>query len=120
MLAMYIAEARGSMKEFWQLTPKQFFLIMQKLRHMNEMSDRAEWERARWTVYINLLPHMGKNKKLTLHDVTRFPWEEVSEKIQKKEEIQALIERISKRDKIDVSITVDGEKLKADGTNSGT
>lgn len=91
---------------------------MTKVRDVNELNVRAEWERARWLAYVGIQPHLKPGKKFNLQDLAKFDWENESSKKQKKEEIEAMLKRISKRDNIKVAITIDGEKITADGTVS--
>lgn len=60
--------------EFWACTPR-YFAARQKAYMENQ---RREWERARFTGWLSVLPHVsGKKGGLKITDLYRFDWDEI-------------------------------------------
>lgn len=59
--------------EFWACTPR-YFAARQKAYVENQ---RREWERARFTGWLSVLPHVSHKKGgLKITDLYRFDWDE--------------------------------------------
>lgn len=58
--------------EFWACTPR-YFAARQKAYIENQ---RRDWERARFTGWLSVLPHVSKKGGLKITDLYRFDWEE--------------------------------------------
>jgi len=94
---------------------------MEYVREIQKNETIRTWEQIRWLGMITIQPHLKKGTTIKPHELIRFDWDtEKPARVQKKEEIQAMLERIAKRDKIDVQMTFGGEILKANGNNSTT
>lgn len=58
--------------EFWASTPR-YFAARQKAYIENQ---RREYERARFTGWLSVLPHVTKKSGLRITQLFRFDWEE--------------------------------------------
>lgn len=58
--------------EFWHCTPR-YFAAKQKA-WLN--TQRRQWELARFTGWLSVLPHVSKKGGLRITDLYRFDWEE--------------------------------------------
>ncbi len=59
--------------EFWACTPR-YFAARQKAYIENQ---RRDWERARFTGWLSVLPHVSQKKGgLKITDLYRFEWDE--------------------------------------------
>tara|TARA_R110001606_G_scaffold376176_2_gene534742 strand:- start:72 stop:377 length:306 start_codon:yes stop_codon:yes gene_type:complete len=75
--------------EFWDLLPRQFFLMQKAFYKKQEQRTQESWEQTRWLATFVLQPHMKKGKKLQPKDLAKFPWETDKEQKTKREEIEA-------------------------------
>lgn len=55
------------------MTPRQF-AAWQRGKVNGE---QIAWERARYTAYLSMLPHVSGKRRLKITDLGRFPWEKV-------------------------------------------
>lgn len=74
--------------EFWDVLPRQFFLMQKAYYKKQEQRTQESWEQTRWLATFILQPHMKKGKKLQPKDLTTFPWEKHKTKKQTKKEIE--------------------------------
>ena len=78
--------------EFWACTPR-YFAARQKGYIENQ---RHEWERARFTGWLAVLPHVSSKKGgLKITDLYQFEWDEIKKpaaaKVMSQEEREALL-----------------------------
>jgi hypothetical protein len=74
--------------EFWDLLPREFFLMQKAYFKKEQTKTQESWEQTRWLATLFLQPHMKKGKKLKPTDLAKFPWEEKKKTKQTKKEIQ--------------------------------
>lgn len=74
------------------MTPRQF------AAHRRGIAEREqrEWERARYTAYLAMLPHVPSKRRLRITDLGRFPWEKVKKPVfeEQSAEVKANFEKM--------------------------
>ena len=65
--------------EFWDLLPRQFFLMQKAFYKKQEQRTQESWEQTRWLATFVLQPHMKKGKKLIF--VYLFPSKQLDSKL---------------------------------------
>lgn len=88
---MGVAEAGLAPDEFWELSPIEFYGILEAVRKREERIEKKEWEQARYIAYYCVWPHLDNKtaSKLKPKDLGLFPWEQ-KPKEKKKLTIQEL------------------------------
>lgn len=103
----------GLPSEYWNMTPRETIFSIEGYYKRVEREERNSWERARWSAFRILLPHLDKKKSVKITDLGVFPWEEVKAEKKTKKDIEELLKRVSKKYNIDTQITLtDGEVVR--------
>lgn len=58
------------------MTFREFFLMLEGRRNIQETIERSQWERTRWLAWITLQPHVKKNSLPSVFSLGHFQWEE--------------------------------------------
>jgi len=70
-----------SVKEFYDMLPKHFFNKLNGFFDLEQMRERNEWERCRWSTCYLLNIQIAKGKKLKLTDLIEFDWDKKKEEV---------------------------------------
>ena len=70
-------------EEFYNMLPREFWNKVKGFNDLEEMRQRSDWLRTRWSTCLLLNIHMGKGKSLKPRDLVIFDWEkeEIKEKV---------------------------------------
>ena len=70
-------------EEFYNMLPREFWNKVRGFNDLEEMRQRSDWLRTRWSTCLLLNIHMGKGKSLKPRDLVIFDWEkeEIKEKV---------------------------------------
>ena len=68
-------------EEFYDMLPKHFWNKLDGFYELENLRERAEWERTRWSTTILLNIQIGKGKKLKPTDLIEFEWDKKQKKI---------------------------------------
>tara|TARA_R110002124_G_scaffold262960_2_gene429152 strand:- start:5333 stop:5602 length:270 start_codon:yes stop_codon:yes gene_type:complete len=82
-------------EEFYDYLPKHFWNKMDGFYELENIRERSEWERVRWSTTLLLNIHLGKGKSLKPKDLISFDWDKTTEK-QDFEKLKAKAEFIKK------------------------
>ena len=69
--------------EFYDITPKEFFLMQRAYEKTSIEQLQMQWDTTRWLATILLQPHMRKGRKIKPKDLATFPWDEKEKKVKK-------------------------------------
>jgi hypothetical protein len=75
MMQIGLGQLRFSPSVFYDMTFEEFIAAARGMNEQEEMRQRQEWERARWSAAVALQPHTKKGSKLKPTDLVIFPWE---------------------------------------------
>lgn len=75
-----LGQLRFSPSVFYDMTFEEFLWAAQGMNRQEEMRQRQEWERARWSATLALQPHSKKGHRIKPTDLCIFPWEQKSKK----------------------------------------
>lgn len=79
--------------EFWDLLPRQFFLMQKAYHKKVEQKTIESWEQTRWLAAVMMQPHMKKGARIKPTDIAKFPWEKNTNKTkQTRKEVEEEIE----------------------------
>tara|TARA_R110002050_G_scaffold179110_2_gene312309 strand:- start:977 stop:1246 length:270 start_codon:yes stop_codon:yes gene_type:complete len=67
-------------EEFYDYLPKHFWNKMDGFYELENIRERSEWERVRWSTTLLLNIHLGKGKSLKPKDLISFDWDKTTEK----------------------------------------
>lgn len=70
-----LGQLRFSPSVFYDMTLEEFIAAARGMNEQEEMRQRQEWERARWSAAVALQPHTKKGSSLKPTDLIIFPWE---------------------------------------------
>jgi len=62
-------------EEFYNMLPREFWNKVRGFNDLEEMRQRSDWLRTRWSTCLLLNIHMGKGKSLKPRDLVIFDWE---------------------------------------------
>tara|TARA_R100000664_G_scaffold22873_1_gene32398 strand:- start:53 stop:346 length:294 start_codon:yes stop_codon:yes gene_type:complete len=62
-------------EEFYNMLPREFWNKVKGFNDLEEMRQRSDWLRTRWSTCLLLNIHMGKGKSLKPRDLVIFDWE---------------------------------------------
>tara|TARA_R100000655_G_scaffold17342_1_gene37094 strand:+ start:390 stop:665 length:276 start_codon:yes stop_codon:yes gene_type:complete len=82
-------------EEFYNMIPRHFYNKMDGFYELNQLKDKAHWERTRWMTCYLLNVHMPKGKQLKLKDLVQFDWDKETNKTDY-EKLKARAEYIKK------------------------
>jgi len=105
MIGLFCGEMGRSILEYNELTLKEYFIIVKAYRKKEYERYKEEWERIRWSAWRQPW-QLKKNHQLKLTDLIKFPWEEKETEVITQEKVDAMLERINKRDKTNHKITM--------------
>lgn len=60
---------------FYDMTFDEFIAAARGMNELEDMRQRQEWERARWSATLALQPHTKKGSRIKPTDLIIFPWE---------------------------------------------
>ena len=81
--------------EFYDMLPKHFWLKMDGFNELENIRQRAEWERCRWQTAMLLNVHTKKGKTIKPTDLIEFDWDKKKKKVDF-EKLKARAEYIKK------------------------
>jgi len=93
-----------TVKEFYNMTPRNFINAQMGSKKLYEQNQQADWERARWMACVIINPHL--KRAIDPKKITTFPWESKTHKTQKdrKKNIEKLLEESQFDDKVQSKI----------------
>ena len=62
--------------EFYNMLPREFWNRVDGFYELENLRQRNEWERERWSTCILVNIQLGKGKKIRPKDLIEFEWEE--------------------------------------------
>ena len=77
--------------DFYDMLPREFWNKVDGFYEFENMRQRSDWERTRWSTCLLLNIHLGKGKSLKPTDLVVFDWEK--DEVKKKIDFKALKER---------------------------
>lgn len=107
LVGLFCGKMGRPISEFMELTPKYLFVIISAHSKETKRVFQNEWEQIRWQTHLLLMPHRKKGARVKLEDLALFPWEGKELKVSSQTDIEAMLERINKRDKADYKIKKD-------------
>jgi len=81
--------------DFYDMLPREFWNKVDGFYELENMRQRSDWERTRWSTCLLLNIQLPKNKSIKPTDLMRFEWEEEALKIDF-EELKAKAELFKK------------------------
>ena len=67
--------------EFYDMLPREFWNRVDGFIEIQNLKDKNEWERTRWSTCILLNIQLGKGKKIKPTDIIEFDWDKKDRKI---------------------------------------
>ena len=67
--------------DFYNMLPREFWNKMAGFYKLENMRQRSDWERTRWSTCLLLNIQLPKGKSVKPMDLIRFEWEEDKRKI---------------------------------------
>ena len=67
-------------EEFYDYLPIHFWNKMDGFYELENIRERSEWERVRWSTTLLLNIHLGKGKSIKPKDLISFDWDKTTEK----------------------------------------
>ena len=67
-------------EEFYNYLPKHFWNKMDGFYDLENIRERGEWERVRWSTTLLLNIHLGKGKSIKPKDLITFDWDKSTQK----------------------------------------
>ena len=67
--------------DFYDMLPREFWNKVDGFYELENMRQRSDWERTRWSTCLLLNIQLPKNKSIKPTDLMRFEWEEEALKI---------------------------------------
>ena len=62
--------------EFYDMLPREFWNKVEGFYELENMRQRSDWERTRWSTCLLLNIQLPKNKSIKPTDLIKFEWEE--------------------------------------------
>ena len=88
--------------EFYDMLPREFWNKIEGFRELENMRQRSDWERTRWSTCLLLNIQLPKNKSIKPTDLIEFDWEKRIKKKHSQSEyqkVQYLIAKANKKNK---------------------
>ena len=82
--------------DFYEMLPREFWNKVDGFYKLENMRQRSDWERTRWSTCLLLNVQLPKNKSIKPTDLIRFEWEKEELKIDFKD-LKAKAELYKKR-----------------------
>ena len=67
--------------DFYDMLPREFWNRVDGFYELENMRQRSDWERTRWSTCLLLNIQMAKGKSLKPTDLIKFEWEKDEKKI---------------------------------------
>jgi len=67
--------------DFYEMLPREFWNKVDGFYKLENMRQRSDWERTRWSTCLLLNIQLPKNKSIKPTDLIRFEWEKEALKI---------------------------------------
>tara|TARA_R100001369_G_scaffold91406_1_gene132621 strand:+ start:1220 stop:1489 length:270 start_codon:yes stop_codon:yes gene_type:complete len=67
-------------EDFYNYLPKHFWNKMDGFYELENIRERGEWERVRWSTTLLLNIHLGKGKSIKPKDLITFDWDKSTQK----------------------------------------
>ena len=67
--------------DFYDMLPREFWNKVDGFYELENMRQRSDWERTRWSTWLLLNIQLPKNKSIKPTDLMRFQWEKEALKI---------------------------------------
>ena len=67
--------------DFYDMLPREFWNKVDGFYELENMRQRSDWERTRWSTCLLLNIQLPKNKSIKPTDLIRFEWEQEALKI---------------------------------------
>ena len=67
--------------DFYDMLPREFWNKVDGFYELENMRQRSDWERTRWSTCLLLNIHLGKGKSIKPTDLIKFEWEKDDNKI---------------------------------------
>ena len=67
--------------DFYEMLPREFWNKVDGFYELENMRQRSDWERTRWSTCLLLNIHLGKGKSIKPTDLIQFEWEQEALKI---------------------------------------
>lgn len=83
--------------EFYNMLPREFWNRVDGFNELENLRQRGNWERTRWSTCLLLNIQLGKGKRLKPIDLIEFEWDEKD----RKSEFKKLKERAEYMKKLD-------------------
>ena len=62
--------------EFYDMLPREFWNRVDGFYELENMREKQDWQRTRWSTCLLLNIHLPKNKRIKPTDLIEFEWEE--------------------------------------------
>ena len=62
--------------EFYDMLPREFWNKLEGFHELENMRQRSDWERTRWSTCLLLNIQLPKNKSIKPKDFIKFEWEQ--------------------------------------------
>lgn len=93
-----LGQLNMGVEEFYNMLPKYFWNKLDGFYDLENLREKAEWERTRWSTTLLLNIHIGKGKSLKPTDLIEFEWDKKDKKLDYKK-LKAKAEYIKKMEK---------------------
>ena len=67
--------------DFYDMLPREFWNKIEGFHDLENMRQRGNWERTRWSTCLLLNIHLAKGKSIKPTDLIKFEWEKDTTKI---------------------------------------
>lgn len=61
--------------DFYDMLPREFWNKVEGFHELENMRQRSDWERTRWSTCLLLNIQLPKNKSINPKDLIKFEWE---------------------------------------------
>jgi hypothetical protein len=62
-------------EDFYDMLPREFWNKVEGFHELENMRQRSDWERTRWSTCLLLNIQLPKNKSIKPKDLIKFEWE---------------------------------------------
>ena len=70
-----------NVNDFYDMLPREFWNKVDGFYELENMRQRSDWERTRWSTCLLLNIQLPKNKSIKPTDLIKFEWEKAALKI---------------------------------------
>jgi hypothetical protein len=67
--------------EFYNMLPREFWNRLEGFYELENLREKNNWERTRWSTCILLNIHLGKGKRIKPTDLVKFDWDKKTNKV---------------------------------------